>query len=335
MTLLLDSLSRPLKSIRISLTDRCNFNCLYCMPKNCIDKKLSFIKQNEILTFEEIIYLVQLFVKLGVNKVRLTGGEPLLRNNLPRLIKGLSKIQNLKDIAITTNAYFLQEMALKLKQSGLHRLTVSLTTLDQNKFHNMSGSNVSIAKIINSIKVAKDVGFNNIKINCVLMKGINEVDIIPLAEFAKKNGYNIRFIEFMDSGTKNNWSLDSVIPAKEVVKIISKQWPIEKIPTDKHQVAQRWKYIDGSGEFGIIASITEPFCVGCDRIRLSANGMIYNCLFASHGLNIREYIRNNVDKNELLSILKNNWIYRNNRYSDLRSEVSSKLPKIEMFSLGG
>ena len=333
--ILLDSLGRPLKALRVSVTDRCNFRCPYCMPKNSSNDSM-FLDSKQILSFKEIICLVKVFVKLGVRKVRLTGGEPLLREDLPNLISQLRRITNLKDIALTTNASLLQNMILPLKQAGLNRITVSLPTLDPTRFCLNSNSKISINQIIHTLESVKAAGFQNTKLNCVLRKGVNELDIIPLAKFARDNGYIIRFIEFMDVGNQNNWCLDSVIPAKEVASIISNKWPIERIKTSPNNcVAQHWKYLDGKGELGLIASVTEPFCNTCDRARLSADGQLYTCLFASKSLSLKSYMQKGMSSQDLAMILENRWKQRDDRYSELRNEQVKNLPRTEMFRLGG
>ena len=332
----LDLLARPLRALRVSVTDRCNFRCPYCMPRGGVSDKLEPLSYKDILSFEEILQLVGIFVGLGVTKVRLTGGEPLLRDDLTQLIAGLKQIPGLRDIAMTTNGSLLGTVVVPLKQSGLTRLTISLNSLNSNRFQASSDSSVPLNKVLDAIEAAKAVGFKDIKLNCVLRRGINESDIIPLAAFARDNGYTVRFIEFMDVGTRNHWCLDSVVPAGEVSAIISKQWPAERIwKNDTNCVAQHWRYNDGVGEFGLIASVTEPFCANCDRARLSADGCLYTCLFASNSLNLKKLMRGGMSTGDLSATIEARWRRRSDRYSEMRSKQTVGLPRAEMFHLGG
>ena len=331
-----DSLARPLKALRVSITDRCNFRCPYCMPRGDVGGVSKFLDCDEFLSFEEIIRLVKIFVALGVVKVRLTGGEPLLRDNLVSLIAGLKQISGLREVAMTTNGSLLRNMVGSLKEVGLDRLTVSLNSLDQDRFQASSDSGISVNNILCALEDAKAVGFKNIKLNCVLRRGVNDIDILPLAAFARENGYTVRFIEFMDVGTKNSWCLDSVVPAVEVATILSGQWPAERVwRSGTNCVAQHWKYLDGAGEFGLIASVTEPFCADCDRARLSAGGLLYTCLFASECLDLKTLMRSGMPTEDLLTLLETHWIMRSDRYSEIRSKRTVGSPRAEMFHLGG
>lgn len=333
---LIDSLARPLRALRVSVTDRCNFRCPYCMPRGGAGDRAKFLSYEETLSFDEILRLVRVFVGLGVTKVRLTGGEPLLRDGLTNLIADLKQLPGLRDVAMTTNGSLLQPMVVPLKQSGLNRLTVSLNSLNPDRFQASSDSGVPLHRVINALEDARAAGFKGVKLNCVLRRGVNDMDIIPLAAFARENGYIIRFIEFMDVGTENNWCLESVVPAKEVASIISTNWPAERVwKSNANCVAQHWQYKDGFGEFGLIASVTEPFCVDCDRARLSADGALYTCLFASDNLNLKTLMRGGISTEDLSAIIEAHWRRRSDRYSEIRSERTIGLPRAEMFHLGG
>jgi cyclic pyranopterin phosphate synthase len=306
------------------------------MPRASIGDGSAFLNNEDIMSFEEILRLVKIFVGLGVSKVRLTGGEPLLRDNLTQLIASLNQLPDLQDIAMTTNGSLLRNMVVSLKESGLKRLTVSLNSLNPDRFQENSDSSIPLDRIISSLESARNVGFKNIKLNCVLRRGVNDMDIIPLASFARENGYVIRFIEFMDVGNQNSWCLDSVVPATEVADLISKKWPAERVyKRSTNCVAQHWRYKDGSGEFGLIASVTEPFCADCDRVRLSADGSLYLCLFAADSLNVKKIMREGVSTTDLSEIIKAYWSQRSDRYSEIRSKQTVCRPKAEMFHLGG
>jgi len=333
---LLDTLARPLKALRVSVTDRCNFRCNYCMPRDKFGEGFSFLDRKEILSFEEIVRLARIFVGLGVVKVRLTGGEPLLRKDLPVLVRELTQIPGLAETAITTNASLLKKWAVQLKASGLARLTVSLDSLDPARFEANCDSGVPLAQVLDGLEAGRAAGFQRTKLNCVLRRGVSESDILPLADFARENGYILRFIEFMDVGTRNGWCLDSVIPAEQVARIISRQWPIERIWKPAADcVAQHWRYLDGRGELGLIASVSEPFCRGCDRARLSAEGSLYTCLFAANGLDLKGFLRSGATDEDLVAILGARWKRRDDHYSELRSEATAHAPRAEMFHLGG
>ena len=279
-----DALSRPLKALRVSVTDRCNFRCPYCMPKETFGEGFRFLDRAEILSFEEILRLVRVFVGLGVAKVRLTGGEPLLRRGLPDLVSMLAQVPDLREVTLTTNGSLLTRLAGPLKAAGLSRLTVSLDSMDPIRFRDNADTGVILDQVLAGLAAATAAGFTGTKLNCVLRRGVNDADILPLAEFAREHGYTLRFIEFMDVGTRNGWRLDDVVPAAEVAERIHRRWPIEPFRKDAPNcVAQHWRYLDGAGEVGMIASVTEPFCAGCDRARLSADGSLFTCLFAAEG----------------------------------------------------
>jgi len=317
-----DSLDRPMKALRISVTDRCNFRCPYCMPRDKFGAGFQFLERKEILTFEEIIRVATLFVSAGVEKIRLTGGEPLLRNGVPSLVEGISRIQGLKDLALTTNGSLLAEQAQALRKAGLGRITVSLDSLDPQRFRDLSDSTTPVEQVLEGLRAASAAGFRDIKLNCVLKRGVNEADILPLAAFARENGHHLRFIEFMDVGTGNGWRMDKVVPAREVA-------------AQGNCVAQHWTYLDGRGSLGTIASVTEPFCKGCDRARLSASGTLYTCLFASQGLDLKLPLRSGATDGDLLALVQDRWKRRDDRYSEQRTEGTAQRPRVEMFHIGG
>ena len=318
------------------MTDRCNFRCPYCMPRERFGEGFSFLERKEILTFEEILRLVRVFAGLGVAKVRLTGGEPLLRRDLPLLVAELVRVPGLRDLALTTNGSLLGSLAQPLKRAGLGRLTVSLDSLDPDRFQASSDSAVPLAQVLEGLEAARSAGFQGTKLNCVLRRGFNEADILPLAGFARDQGLTLRFIEFMDVGTRNGWRLDSVVPAAEVAAIVARQWPMERFrKADPGCVAQHWRYLDGGGELGLIASVTEPFCSGCDRARLSADGALYTCLFAPEGLDLKTFMRSGGSDPDLAALVAARWKRRDDRYSERRSEATRDLPRAEMYRLGG
>ena len=333
---LTDRLSRPLQTLRVSVTDRCNFRCPYCMPREVFPADHPFLGREEILHYEEIERLVTIFVGQGVRKVRLTGGEPLLRKGLPVLVQRLARIRGVEDLALTTNGALLAEAARPLREAGLHRLTVSLDTLDAARFRSLGDTEVPLGRVLSGLEAARSAGFAPIKLNCVLQHGINDDEILDLATFAREHGHIIRFIEFMDVGTQNGWRLDAVVPAGEVLARISERWdsePVEDPPAGR--VAERWRYRDGAGEFGIIASVTKAFCGGCDRARLSAEGSLYTCLFAGSGVNLKMALRNGSSDSDIGAIITNAWKRRDDRYSELRGAATAPARKVEMFHIGG
>lgn len=332
----LDSLDRPMRALRISVTDRCNFRCPYCMPRDKFGSDFQFLERREILTFEEIIRLARLFVSAGVEKVRLTGGEPLLRQDLPLLVEGLTGIEGLREVTLTTNGSLLSAQAEPLRKAGLHRITMSLDTLDGEKFHRLSDATVPLGKVLEGLRSAREAGFGNIKLNCVLKRGVNEEDILPLADFAREHGHNLRFIEFMDVGTGNGWRMDSVVPSAEVAALIGARWPMERVHAlDAGCVARHYRYLDGKGWLGLVSSVTEPFCAGCDRARLSAEGSLYTCLFASKGLDLKTALRAGADDAQLLGLILERWRVRDDRYSELRTQGTVPRTRVEMFHIGG
>ena len=331
----LDTLGRPLHDLRISVTDRCNFRCVYCMPKEIFGKDYQFLPRAEILTFEEIERLVRIFVSLGVQKIRLTGGEPLVRRDLERLVEKLAKIGDL-DLTLTTNGSLLSQKARILADAGLRRVTVSLDSLDDATFKRMNDSDFPVAKVLAGIEAAKDAGLAPIKINMVTKRGVNESSIVPMARYFKGTGMTLRFIEFMDVGSTNGWRLDDVVPAREIVAMIDREMPLEPVQAGyRGEVAARYRYKDGGGEIGVISSVTQPFCADCTRARLSADGSLYTCLFATEGHDLRALVRSGATDDEITHAIAAVWTERTDRYSDLRSEQTAGLHKIEMSFIGG
>ena len=331
----LDTLGRPLHDLRVSVTDRCNFRCVYCMPKEIFGKDFQFLPRAEILTFEEIERLVRIFVGLGVQKIRLTGGEPLVRRDLERLVEKLAALGDL-DLTLTTNGSLLAQKANALAAAGLKRITVSLDSLDDATFRAMNDVDFPVAKVLAGIEAAHGAGLAPIKINMVTKRGVNESSIVPMARYFKGTGMTLRFIEFMDVGSTNGWRLDDVVPAREIVAIIDRAMPLEPMtPAYRGEVANRYRYKDGSGEIGIIASVTQPFCADCTRARLSADGSLYTCLFATQGHDLRALVRGGATDEEIANRVAAVWTERTDRYSELRSRDTSGLQKIEMSFIGG
>ncbi len=332
---LIDTLNRPLRDLRISVTDRCNFRCVYCMPKEIFGSDYQFLPRNEILTFEEITRLARIFVNHGVHKIRLTGGEPLVRRDLHLLVAMLATLPNL-DLTLTTNGSLLARQAQALKDAGLKRVSVSLDSLDDAVFKAMNDVDFPVQKVLEGMDVAASVGLWPIKVNMVVKRGINEASILPMARFFREKGYILRFIEYMDVGHSNGWRMDDVVPAAEIVKMINAEMPVEPLePNYRGEVAERWRYKDGSGEIGVIASVTQAFCRTCNRARLSAEGKLYTCLFAVKGHDFRELIRAGASDDEVSQALMQVWSKRADRYSEIRSEKTQSLPKVEMSHIGG
>jgi cyclic pyranopterin phosphate synthase len=336
--MLVDSFKRPLRDLRISVTDRCNFRCPFCMPTDIFGETYHFVPKEEVLSFEEIVRLAKVFVKLGVCKIRLTGGEPLLRNRLELLVSQLAALDGVKDIALTTNGFLLAEKAGALKQAGLKRVTVSLHSLDDEVFAKMSGRDFNTKKVLEGIDKAAEVGLTPIKINVVVQRGVNEHTIVELAKFFKTMGHIVRFIEYMDVGNANGWKMEHVVPAEEIVRMINTEMPLEPVERNYgSEVALRYRYRDGGGEIGIIASVTKPFCGDCVRVRLSAEGKIYTCLFATAGHDLKAPLRNGASDEEIEEKLRNVWTLRSDRYSELRTveTMNTDAKKVEMFQVGG
>jgi cyclic pyranopterin phosphate synthase len=330
-----DTHHRPLRDLRISVTDRCNFRCVYCMPKEKFGFDHPFLPHNQVLTFEEITRLARIFVSHGVQKIRLTGGEPLVRRDLPVLVGMLSQIPNL-DLTMTTNASLLARSARALKDAGLKRVSISLDSLDDAVFKAMNDVDFPVAKVLEGMEAAQKVGLEPIKVNMVVKRGLNESSILPMARFFREKGYILRFIEYMDVGSTNGWRMDDVVSAKEIVNIINAELPLEPLdPNYKGEVAERWRYKDGSGEIGVIASVTQPFCRDCNRARLSAEGKLYTCLFAIKGYDLKSMLRAGASDEEISQTIAHLWSRRSDRYSELRSENTINLPKVEMSHIGG
>lgn len=339
MNQLTDKFGRPLKDLRISVTDRCNFRCPFCMPAEVYGERYRFLPKAEILTFEEIVRLTRIFVDLGVSKVRLTGGEPLLRNELEVLVAQLARIDGIKDLALTTNGYLLAQKAQALKDAGLQRVTVSLHSLDDEVFAKMNGRGYTTERVLEGIQQAAEVGLLPIKINVVVQKGVNGHTLVDVARFFKGLGHVVRFIEYMDVGNLNGWKMDQVVSADEIVQLIDAELPLQQLErNDRSEIALRYRYKDGSGEIGIIASVTKPFCGDCARIRLSAEGKVYTCLFASEGHDLKGPLRAGATDDELKEILRAIWSRRTDRYSEERTELLAEgihSRKVEMYQLGG
>jgi len=330
----LDTLGRPLRDLRISVTDRCNFRCVYCMPKEVFGRDYAFLPRAELLTFEEIERVARVFVGLGVRKLRLTGGEPLLRRELERLVELLAGIGDV-DLALTTNGAALAGKAEALAGAGLDRVTVSLDSLDDEVFRAMNDVDFPVARVLAGIDAAAAAGLP-VKVNVVVKRGLNENSILDIAQRFRGTGHTVRFIEFMDVGATNGWRLDDVVPAAEIVRTIATEFPLEPIDAAyRGEVAQRYRYRDGAGEIGVVASVTQPFCGDCTRMRLSADGKLFTCLFAVRGHDLRELLRGGATDAELLGKIDGIWTRRADRYSELRTAETGALRKVEMSYIGG
>jgi GTP 3',8-cyclase len=339
MTTLFDQFQRPLQDVRISVIDRCNFRCTYCMPEEEYSHTYTFLKERDWLRFDEIERLTGILVRLGAAKIRITGGEPLLRPNLSALIRQLTPIEGIEDLALTTNGSLLSRYAKELKAAGLHRLTVSLDTLDEMTFQQMSGGKGSAAQVLAGIKEAERAGFTSIKINTVVKKGVNDHTLMDLIKYFKGSGHTVRFIEYMDVGNCNHWQNEHVLPNAEVLRLINHHSPLKPLDAKYFgEVAERYQFEDGSGEVGFISSITQPFCGSCTRARISTDGKLYTCLFAAQGTDLRAPLRAGASDEEILKIIKNVWSNRADKYSENRAlfqSLKEKPPKIEMFQIGG
>ncbi|HEX7106245.1 MAG TPA: GTP 3',8-cyclase MoaA [Acidothermaceae bacterium] len=337
-----DTLGRPLRDLRVSVTDRCNMRCRYCMPREVFGPGFAFSPRQELLTFEEIADVVAAFARAGVRKVRLTGGEPLLRAGLPDLVAMVVEVPGVEDVALTTNGSLLARHAPKLRAAGLHRVTVSLDTLDPALFQELSDTEISLDAVLDGIAAATSAGFGPIKLNTVVRRGSNDSDVERVAEFAREHGHIVRFIEYMDVGGTNGWRLDEVVPSSEIVARLSARWPLEPVdPNYRGEVASRYRYLDGAGEIGVISSISQPFCGSCTRARLSAIGEVYTCLFGSHGADLRAVVRADSDDATraaaLDAAIARLWGARADRYSELRAAHtgSRSRRKVEMSHIGG
>ncbi|UYW69384.1 GTP 3',8-cyclase MoaA [Bacillus cereus] len=333
----LDKLQRPLKDLRISVTDRCNFRCRYCMPEEIFGPDYSFLSNDKILSFDEIERITRIFVSLGVRKLRITGGEPLLRRGLPQLIERLNKIDGVEDIGLTTNGSLLKKFAPDLYKAGLSRVTVSLDSLEEERFFYLNGNRSKVQRVLEGIQAAAEVGMK-IKINMVVQKGKNEQDILQMAQYFKENKHILRFIEYMDVGNYNGWELKEVVSKQEIVDMIHQVMPLERIEANyAGEVATRYSYIGSDEEIGVISSVTDSFCSSCTRARISAEGKLYTCLFASKGNDLRELLRSDYTDEEITDVVRDIWNNREDRYSDERLSNSNKkaMPKIEMSHIGG
>ncbi|HMO95556.1 MAG TPA: GTP 3',8-cyclase MoaA [Tepidiformaceae bacterium] len=332
----LDSLGRPLRDLRISVTDRCNFRCTYCMPREVFGPGFEFLKRDALLTYEEITRLTRIFVAHGVEKIRITGGEPLVRRDLDTLIREIRKIEGVQDLTLTTNGSLLRAQAQKLAEAGLQRITVSLDALDDETFMAMNDAGVPVSVVLDGIDAAREAGLAPIKVNAVVKRGVNDHAVVDLARHFRGTGVIVRFIEFMDVGATNGWQMDHVVPAREVIDRIDAVYPIEPAePNYTGEVAKRWRYRDGGGEVGVITSITEPFCGACTRARLSPEGELYTCLFGVRGHDLRAFLRNGATDREISDFLGTVWRARDDRYSEIRSSETVGLKKVEMSHIGG
>ncbi len=342
--LVTDRLQRPLHDLRVSVTDRCNFRCPYCMPAEIFGHDYEFMPRDEILRFEEILRVLRATVPLGVRKLRITGGEPLLRKDLHRLIRGAREIQGLEDIALTTNGTLLERTAVSLRQAGLSRLTVSLDSVDAEVFSVMNGHRLSLERVLEGIQAAESAGFQRIKINCVVQKGVNDHTMVDLAKHFRGSGHIVRFIEYMDVGTRNGWKLDEVLTAEEMLTRLQKEIPLKPIESNyTGEVARRYRYTDGSGEIGLITSVSKPFCGDCSRARLTTDGRLVTCLFAKGGTDLRTLLRSGGSDEALRDRIADIWSARTDRYSEERTQMSEsdqiqyaeQNSRVEMYEVGG
>ncbi|MBA2296678.1 MAG: GTP 3',8-cyclase MoaA [Actinobacteria bacterium] len=328
-----DTMGRPLRDLRISVTDRCNFRCVYCMPKEVFGRDYRFLERKELLTFEELERLARAFVSRGVEKIRITGGEPLLRRDLERLLESLARLDI--DLTLTTNGTLLPQKARVLADAGLRRVTVSLDSLDDEAFRAMNDVDFPVRRVLDGIDAAAAVGLP-VKVNAVVKRGVNEDSILEMARHFKETPHTLRFIEYMDVGHSNGWRLDDVVPAAEIVRTIDAVFPLEPVvPSYRGEVARRWRYRDGSGEIGVIASVTQPFCGDCTRARITADGRFFTCLFGLRGHDLRALLREGATDEQLGEAIGGVWTVRRDRYSEVRSERTLDLPKVEMSTIGG
>jgi cyclic pyranopterin phosphate synthase len=334
-----DKRNRPLRDLRISVTDKCNFRCQYCMPAEIFGPDYPFLPQHKLLTFEEITRLTRIFVSLGVRKIRITGGEPLLRRDLPVLIRMIRLVEGVEEIAMTTNGSLLAKHAAELKAAGLDRVTVSLDSLDDELFGKINGRGYKVGDVLKGIEAAEQAGFKKIKINMVVQRGVNDSEILPMARFFRGKGHILRFIEYMDVGNTNGWRLDQVVPSREIVEMIHREMPLEPVTPDYFgEVASRYRYVGSNVEIGLISSVTQAFCSTCTRERLSAEGKLYNCLFASAGVDLREPLRSGKTDEEIRAFIKSVWEGRDDRYSEerlLKTPGLTPRDKVEMSHIGG
>ena len=334
--MLKDTRNRALKDLRISVTDRCNFRCRYCMPKEIFSREYEFLARDLLLSFEELTWLTTIAVGLGVEKVRITGGEPLLRTNLEQLIEMLGAVDGLHDITLTTNGVLLDRKAQALAAAGLSRVTVSLDSLDDEVFMKMNDVGFPVQKVLDGIDAAAAAGLAPIKVNMVVKRGVNDHSVLEMAEHFRGTGHVVRFIEYMDVGTTNGWRLDDVVPAVEILEQIGARYPLESVDANyPGEVARRWRYADRAGEIGVITSVTQPFCSTCTRARISADGRLYTCLFAAWGHDLRSLLRSGATGQEIAELLRDVWLKREDNYSERRSTETAGLDKVEMSYIGG
>ncbi|WP_327205098.1 GTP 3',8-cyclase MoaA [Paenibacillus sp. Soil750] len=330
-----DALQRPLRDLRISVTDRCNFRCRYCMPEEVFGPNYRFLPQEKLLSLQELERLTRIFVSLGVEKVRITGGEPLLNKDVCEIIARIRQIEGVKDIAVTTNGSLLKLKAKELRDSGLERITVSLDSLDDERFGAMNGRGFSARGVLEGIDAAASAGLS-VKVNMVVQKGVNDQDIVPMAKYFRERGHILRFVEFMDVGNSNGWNLKHVVPSQEIIDMIHKEFPLEQVESNyKGEVATRYRYLDSQTEIGLISSVTQAFCSTCTRARLSAEGHLYTCLFASNKTDLLSVIRDGASDDEVRSVIKQVWGERQDRYSETRLAHTTPVYKVEMSHIGG
>ena len=331
-----DTSGRPVRDLRISVTDRCNFLCAYCMPKEVFNREYEFLGRDLLLSFEEIERITRTFSGLGVEKIRLSGGEPLLRRNVEDLVRSLAAVEGISDVTLTTNGSLLERKASALAAAGLDRVTVSLDSLDDEVFMAMNDVGFPASKVLDGIEAAAAAGLDPVKINMVVKRGVNDASVVAMARHFRGTGHIVRFIEYMDVGRTNGWRLDDVVPAAEIITAINAEFPLQPVDANyPGEVARRWRYRDGAGEIGVITSVSEPFCTTCTRARLSAEGSLYTCLFASKGTDLRGPLRQGITDEELAALISGVWRRRADHYSEIRSEATLGLPKVEMSYIGG
>ena len=331
-----DRLDRPFRDLRVSVTDRCNFRCPYCMPAEIYGDRYQFLPRDDLLTFEEIERLAGIMARLGAVKVRLTGGEPLVRSDIEKLVAMLARVDGIEDLTMTTNGYLLPGKAEALKGAGLDRLSISLDSLDDDVFKRMNGRGFGVDKVLEGISAAEEAGFSPLKINAVVQRGVNDHTIVDMARYFRERGHIMRFIEYMDVGTRNGWRLDEVTPADEIVARIDAEMPLEPVESGyRGEVALRYRYLNGGGEVGVIASVTRPFCGDCTRLRLSPEGRLVTCLFATLGTDLRGPVRSGASDTELERLVRGVWAVRDDRYSEERASMTEPREKVEMYHIGG
>jgi cyclic pyranopterin phosphate synthase len=336
LTPIIDTLARPLRDLRVSVLDRCNLRCTYCMPEESLHGRGVFLPSHHLLSDGEIELIIRTFAKLGVTKVRLTGGEPLLRPGFVELVQRIARIEGISDLALTTNAVLLPRHAKALRGAGLGRITVSLDSLDNDIFRRMAGGRGTMQEVLAGIEAAEEAGFKHLKINTVVQRHVNDHTVLELVEHFRHSGHTVRLIEFMDVGNVNHWDRQMVVPSAELLKAIHDRWPLRPVARQvSGETARRYAFTDGAGEIGFISSITEPFCGDCSRARITADGTFYSCLFSAHGTKLRDRIRDGMEADELTAFIRELWSKRADRYSELRSRLSRSQPHVEMYRMGG